>query len=233
VEKTFVNLGEGRIEGLQVGKVRHLVASKEPAVDFRHAHWTSGIFKTAVADAVHVKKDGLSGDEQADLENHGGPDNVVRAYDAAHYPAWRERLGMPELGYGGFGENFTVRGVGLTDDVVCIGDVWEVGEGEGAVLLQVTQARQPCYKLARRLGQPHIVKMVHENSWGGWYLRVLREGMVEAGMGIRVVERRHVEWTVARAVQVMYARKREPGEAAELARVAELSARWKRELISA
>jgi MOSC domain-containing protein YiiM len=52
-------------------------------------------------------------------------------------------------------------------------------------------------------------------------------------MGIRVVERRHVEWTVARAVQVMYARKREPGEAAELARVAELSARWKRELISA
>jgi len=196
-------------------------------VDFRTAAWSSGIFKSAVSGSVAIMRGGVVGDEQADLENHGGPDNVVLAYDAEHYPVWRETLGMPGLEYGNFGENFTVRG--FSDESVCIGDVWRVGE----VLLQVTQARQPCYKLARRLEQPHIVKMVRENSWGGWYLRVLREGEVEAGMEIECVERRHPEWTAAKAVQVMYARKKDLESARNLSKLPELSARWKHELLMA
>lgn len=133
---------------------------------------------------------------------------------------------MAELGNGMFGENFTVRG--FTDETVCIGDVWRVG---GELMLQVTQPRQPCFKLARRLRQPQIVKRVRETGWGGWYLRVLREGVVERGMGIELVERGRVEWTVARAVRVMYERKKEEGAARELAGVGELSVRWKRELV--
>jgi MOSC domain-containing protein YiiM len=179
---------------------------------------------------VQVRTTGLTGDQQADLENHGGPDNVVLAYDARHYPIWRQRLGRDDLAHGAFGENFTVSGEGLTDEEVCIGDIWEVGEGADCVQLQVTQARQPCYKLARRLQEPHIVKMVHETNWGGWYLRVLREGMAESAMRIRLIGRTHPTWTVARAVQVMYARKKDLESARELSQLAELSTRWKREL---
>ena len=194
---------------------------------YPNAIWKSGIFKSPVAGAVSVKPTGILGDEQSDLENHGGPDNVVLAYDAGHYPVWHEVLGE-ELPYGAFGENFTVRG--FTDEEVCIGDVWEVGAAEG-LLLQVTQARQPCSKLARRLRRPEIVKMVMESGWGGWYLRVLREGMAEAGMAIRRVGRVHPEWPVAEAVQVMYARRHEVSRARELAALPELSERWKRELL--
>ncbi len=216
----------GELVSVQVGKIQRLVMPQNVRVDFQHPFWTSGIFKSAVEGKVRVTAKGIEGDEQADPEFHGGPDNVVLAYDAEHYPVWREELGMPELGFGGFGENFTVRG--FSDETVCIGDVWRVGE---ELMLQVTQSRQPCFKLARRLRQQNIVKRVRETSWGGWYLRVLKEGVAESGMGIERVERMHPEWTVTRAVQTMYGRKKDEGAARELAGLAELSERWRRELV--
>ncbi len=219
---------EGELLSIQVGKVQRLCMPANVRVDYRHPFWTSGIIKETAPEPVRVTSGGIAGDAQADLENHGGPDNVVLAYDGGHYPAWRERLGIGDLSYGAFGENFTVRG--FSDDSVCIADVWEVG-GEAGVILQVTQPRQPCFKLARRLLQPHIVKMVHENGWGGWYLRVLREGMARPGMGVRMIERRQPGWTVIKALEAMYGRARDRERAGALAAVPELSVRWKRELL--
>jgi MOSC domain-containing protein YiiM len=219
---------EGELVGLQVGKVQRLCMPPNVRVDYRHPFWTSGILKEAAAGPVQVTTGGVEGDGQADLEHHGGPDNVVLAYDAAHYPVWREKLGIADLSYGAFGENFTV--TGFSDATVCIGDVWEIG-GEGGLLMQVTQPRQPCYKLARRLLQPHIVKMVHETGWGGWYLRVLRPGPAAVGMAVRQMARTHPEWNIVTALEAMYGRRRDRGPAAALAGVEELSVRWKRELL--
>jgi MOSC domain-containing protein YiiM len=218
---------DGELLGVQVGKVRRMVMPDGVRVDYRHPFWTSGIIKEPVSAPLRVTAAGVEGDAQADLGNHGGPDNVVLAYDADHYPLWREKLAIVDLSYGAFGENFTLRG--FSDATVCIGDVWEVG-GEGGLLLQVSQPRQPCYKLARRLQQPHIVKMVHETGWGGWYLRVLREGTAAVGMPIRQVQRLHPEWTVVDALTAMYGRKRDVDKAMALAGVEALSVRWKREL---
>jgi MOSC domain-containing protein YiiM len=215
----------GRLLSIQVGRVTEHAAASATPLDGRPPQWRSAIVKSTVQGPVAVSAGGIDADEQADLKNHGGPDNVVLAYDADHYPLWRTRLNMPALTYGNFGENFTV--AGFSDDTVCIGDVWHVGPD---LILQVTQARQPCYKLARRLKQPEIVKLVRENSWGGWYLRVLQPGAAEAGMDIALAERPHPQWTVARAVQTMYARKVQPARAAELSALPELSARWKCEL---
>jgi MOSC domain-containing protein YiiM len=160
---------------------------------------------------------------------------VVLAYDAGHYPHWQEILHLPEpLPYGSFGENFTLGGDGeFSDDTVCIGDTWQVGaDADTALILQVTQPRQPCYKLARRLQQPHIVKMVRDSAWGGWYLRVLRPGIAQAGMAITRLDHPHPDWPVDRAVECMYARKKSPGDAAMLASLRELSVRWKSELLA-
>jgi MOSC domain-containing protein YiiM len=225
MDKKGDGAGAGRLLSIQSGRVREMA---KPAVweDGREGVWTSGIFKSAVAGPVEVTQAGIVGDQQADLRNHGGPDNVVLAYDGGHYEVWRRELGLAELGHGSFGENFTVEG--FTDAEVCIGDVWVVGE---QLQLQVTQARQPCFKLARRLQRVDIVQRVKANSWGGWYLRVLQPGAAEAGMAIRLVNRRHTPWTVARAVQTMYNRKKDLAAARELAALPELSARWKRELL--
>jgi MOSC domain-containing protein YiiM len=220
------HMNRGRLLSIQMGRVVEHVTPQAAHPDWLPAAWRSGIFKAEFRGPVQVTAGGIEGDAQADLENHGGPDNVVLAYDAEHYPVWRERLAMPELAHGGFGENFTV--VGFSDENVCIGDTWRVGP---ELILQVTQSRQPCYKLARRLRRLEIVGMVRESGWGGWYLRVLRPGTAEAGMEIVLVERRHAEWTVARAVEAMYGRKANPAPARALAELPELSVRWKRELV--
>lgn len=99
---------------------------------------TSGSLKTPVAGPVFLGRTNLDGDGQADLVNHGGPDKAVCAYSADHYDAWRHELGLPELPFGSFGENFTVGG--LADAGVRIGDVWSVGEAT----VQVSQPRRPC-----------------------------------------------------------------------------------------
>ncbi len=133
----------GELVGIQAGKVQRLMMPENVRVDFRDSCWTSAIFKTNVNGPVRVSKDHMEGDEVANHDHHGGPDNVILAYDAEHYPLWREELRMPELAYGAFGENFVV--TGFSDHTVCIGDIWKVGD---ELSLQVTQARQPCYKLA-------------------------------------------------------------------------------------
>jgi len=222
-----MDLQVGKLVSIQTGRVRVMKMPEGVRTDYGNAHWRSGIFKNLVEGPVKVGTYRMEGDEQADHDNHGGVDNVVLAYDVGHYPLWREELGKPEMEYGAFGENFSVEG--FSDENVCIGDIWKVGN---ELRLQVTQARQPCSKLARRLETPLIVKLVRERGWGGWYLRVLNEGVAEAGMGIDLESRVHPEWTVSKAVQVMYRRKEDRAKAAELAALPELSTRWKNELLS-
>lgn len=216
---------QGMVAAVHVGRVQTLEAAAPG--DGRDSRWHSGIYKTRCAGPVPVDRLHIAGDEQADLQHHGGPDHVVLSYAAGHYPQWREDLALPELPYGSFGENLTLEG-DLRDETVCIGDIWRIG----GVLLQVTQPRQPCWKLARRLGKPEIVKLVRDRAWGGWYSRVLQPGALAAGMTVTLVERLHPTWTIAAAARAMYGRKEDPAPAQALAQVPELSARWQRELLT-
>lgn len=182
--------------------------------------WTTGFIKTAVAGPVWLGRTNLTGDGQADLVNHGGPDKAVCVYPAVHYPYWRAELGLA-LECGAFGENFTVAGLAEAD--VCIGDVWSVG----GALVQVSQPRQPCWKLARRWAVKDFALRVQQTGRTGWYFRVLREGLVEAGDPLTLVERPEPGWSVARANEVMHHRKTDFALAAELATVPTLSASWR------
>src|SRR5262245_23305620 len=105
----------------------------------------SGINKSTVNGPIHLNILNLEGDAQADLKNHGGEFRAVLSYAVSHYPAWRAELDRPDLPYGAFGENFTVSD--LTEKNVCLGDIYEIGP---EVIVQVSQPRLPCFKLARR-----------------------------------------------------------------------------------
>jgi MOSC domain-containing protein YiiM len=166
---------------IQVGKPQRLIHERER--DSYPEEWETAIYKYPVQGPVWVGSTNVEGDGQADLRAHGGPDQAVMAYSADHYPEWRATLNLPELSYGAFGENFTISGI--TEETVCFGDVYDIGE----VRVQVTTQRQPCFKLARRLERPEVVRMVVETGRSGWYLRVLKEGTVEAGQPVVLVER--------------------------------------------
>lgn len=186
--------------------------------------WTSGIFKEAVAGPVMLSRTNLAGDRQADLENHGGTDKAVNAYAWEHYPFWQETLGIEKLPSGAFGENFTT--AGLLEDAVCIGDVFQVGEA----VVQISQPRQPCWKLARRWRIKDLALQVQESGRTGWYFRVLEEGAVEAGNALTLIERRYPEWTIAAANDVMHRRTTDLDAARALAACPDLSVSWKRSL---
>jgi MOSC domain-containing protein YiiM len=143
----------------------------------------------------------LEGDEQSDLRVHGGPDKAVYLYPVEHYSFWREELSEPDLPYGAFGENLTTSG--LSEDTVCIGDTLRIGSAE----FVVTQPRMPCFKLQIRFDRADMVKRFAQSGRSGFYLRVVREGEVEAGDEIAFISRDQRRVTVADVVRSILSRR--------------------------
>ena len=135
----------------------------------------TGIYKEPIEGQVMLHTMGLDGDGQADLKAHGGTYKAVYVYSHDHYASWSQELGRDDFSYGQFGENFTVQGMLETD--VLIGSIYRLGD----VLVQVTQPRVPCFKLAHKMGIPTFVKTFMQSERTGFYLRVLEEGNVRAG----------------------------------------------------
>jgi MOSC domain-containing protein YiiM len=205
-----------RILSVQVGHTRQLGAAESSDPMLRA--WNSAIFKEAVEGPVWVSTSRVSGDEQADLRVHGGPDKAVFAYPVEHLRTWAVELGLTKMAGGGFGENLTT--AGLLEDSVCIGDTLRAG----GVLLQVSQPRGPCWKLARRWNQPDLALRVDESGRTGWYYRVLQEGYLQAGDPLQLVERPNPQWTVLHAYFILRAPALFPTKSLELAGLAHLSA---------
>lgn len=163
----------------------------------------SAIHKTPRQGPVAVSMAGLDGDEQGDLRVHGGPDKAVHCFSLAHYGWWRSELaGWPQAGAllawpGAFGENFSLDGP--DEWTVCLGDEWQVGGAR----LQVSQGRQPCWKLSDRFGVPDMARRVQSSLRAGWYLRVLEEGVVRAGDSVWLTARPHPDWPLARLLQAI------------------------------
>lgn len=210
------------ILSLHVGLPREL--GTPGAADPMERPWSSGIHKRPVNDPVRLGRVNLEGDGQADLKNHGGPDKAVCVYPAAHYDHWRRDLGIADFTYGAFGENFTVDG--LVEGDVAIGDIFRVG----TAVVQVSQPRQPCWKLARRWRIKDLALRVQQTGFTGWYFRVLEEGDVERGMPLELLERPYAEWTVARANRIMHEAVSDRAAAAALAACPALSESWRRTL---
>lgn len=159
----------------------------------------SGINKSARIGDVHIHTAGVGDDRQA--ENfHGGGDRAVLQYDPAHYAAWvRDMPQSKELFHiGSFGENLVA--ASMSERNMCVGDKVRVGE----VLLELTQFRQPCFKLNHRFNDKNMSRQTQATGRTGWFYRVLEEGMVKAGDTISVVERPLPEWTISRLQHYVY-----------------------------
>jgi len=203
------------VVSIQVGLPRQLPAeaSGKP--------WTSGIIKRPVSQSIAVDWTNLAGDGQADLVHHGGADKAVLVYPAEHFRQWQSEF--PEVAWdvGSFGENLTT--TGGSEAQVCIGDVFELG----TCRLQVSQPRQPCWKLSRRWGIASLAVRVQQTGRTGWYLRVVQRGRIEAGDVMSLRQRDYPEWTIAAANQVMYGKPRDEHRRRELAACEALSEAWR------
>jgi MOSC domain-containing protein YiiM len=191
----------------------------------RLAEWqgrpvSTGIFKEPVHGPVMMRTLNLDGDRQADLSVHGGAQKAVYVYPGEHYVPWREELPGVELPWGAFGENLTVEG--LLEDEVHIGDRFRIGEAE----VQITQPRMPCFKLGIRFGDPEMVSRFLESRRSGFYLAVLREGRIEAGDPIEILDPDPNHVTVAE-MNRLFLGERDDDAVARALRVEALPEGWK------
>jgi MOSC domain-containing protein YiiM len=167
-------MGEGRsslghVVSVNTGTVETLVLPKGTA--------NSAIVKRPRRGRVSTVGFGLEGDEQADHVAHGGPDQALYAYSLEDYAWWEVELERT-LSPGTFGENLTTFGFDPNDALV--GERWAVG----SALLEVSQPRLPCFKLAARLELPSFVRAFAEQRRPGSYLRIARHGTVASGDAI-------------------------------------------------
>lgn len=142
----------------------------------------TGLWKQPVQGDVNVHDLGLEGDVQADKRFHGGNQKAVYAYAREDISWWEAELGR-ELGPGFFGENLTLSGVDVNGALV--GERWEVG----TAVVEVTEPRTPCWKLATKVGDPGFERRFARANRPGAYLSVVRPGVVRAGDAVRL------EWT--------------------------------------
>ncbi|MNU50686.1 6-N-hydroxylaminopurine resistance protein [compost metagenome] len=189
-------------------------------VQFQQKDVSTGIFKTATDEALHLSFLNLEGDGQGDLVHHGGREKAVCVYPYEHYPFWENELKRP-LEYGALGENLTIKGLLETD--VCIGDVFELGKA----IVQVSQPRQPCYKLTIRHGVPDMLLKVQQTGYTGFYFRVLEEGVVTKDDGLSLLHRHPKEITVSFANRIMHREKDNIEGIKQILEVEELSLNWR------
>ncbi len=180
---------------------------------------TSAIGKRPREGAVQVLEEGLAPDEQADRSVHGGPEMALHLYPLDHHAWWRGEIGDSGLldEPGAFGSNLAV--AGLTEDVVHIGDRFWLG----TALIEISQPRQPCWKIEHRFGHKGMVARIVASGRCGWYFRVIETGDVAAGDSLERVAIGAADWSVARVFRALVAGKASGGELAELAELASLS----------
>ncbi|MEO6248110.1 MAG: MOSC domain-containing protein [Sphingomicrobium sp.] len=194
--------------------------------DFSPDGEASAIAKAVVEDGPRtVHRLGIEGDEQADLNVHGGRDKAIHHYPRDHYLRWRLELGPHPLldQAGAFGENIST--LGWKEEALCIGDRIRMG----TALVEVAQGRQPCWKQGHRFGSNKVVAAMVASGRTGWYYRVIEEGSVAAGDVLELVGRVHPEWSVARVFGLLIGGQHKGEKAAlkELSRLRELADGWR------
>jgi MOSC domain-containing protein YiiM/ferredoxin-NADP reductase len=159
----------------------------------------SAIAKQLLTGPVEIVINGIETDEHS-YEGHGGPDKALLHYCSKHYEEWKKELPASSELFkpGGFGENLLSEEV--DEKTLCIGDRIAIGD----IIVEVSEPRGPCAKLNHRFEVKDMAKRTQTLLRTGWLYRIIKPGIVQAGDMIRLLERPHPEWTVARVMYYLF-----------------------------
>jgi ferredoxin-NADP reductase/MOSC domain-containing protein YiiM len=180
----------------------------------------TGVWKQSVAGPQMVRRLNIDGDGQGDLAGHGGEQRAVLVYQLESYRHWQSELGRDDFVHGQFGENFTVEG--LPDDEVCVGDRYRIGDA----VFEVTQPRVTCYRVGIRMDEPRMPALLVAHGRPGFYMRVITEGVVQAGDEIVKVASGPEAMTVASVDALLYRSTHPREQLARAVRIPALSPGW-------
>ena len=176
-----------KLISISSGKVLPLFGNHHP--DYKSV--ASAIRKNSISNlqnpsTVEITSLGVKGDEQADLSVHGGIEKAIYVYPSEHYDFWnqlltRETKKSTLLQHGAIGENFTIEG--LLEADVFVGDKLLIGD----LQFSVVKLREPCFKFNAAMGYKGASKAMLQSGFSGWYLRVIKTGVLRAGAQITVI----------------------------------------------
>lgn len=183
----------------------------------------SAIAKRPVVGCRWLGPLGLDGDEHGDTVRHGGPEKALHHYPLEHYGYWEALLNCRAntLEMGAFGENLST--IGIDESGVCVGDTWALGKA----VVQISQGRQPCWRLGERFGHPHMARWVQESGRTGWYYRVVEPGFVMPDDVLQLLFRPYPSWTIRRLLRVLYEDHLNHDDLEEMQTLRELSPSWR------
>lgn len=182
---------------------------------------TTSIFKSPLKGSVRVREFNIDGDRQSDLTVHGGRDKAVYAYSFDAFDWWKKTRPELTFEYGAFGENLTLDK--LDEEKTYIGDSFKIGEA----ILQVTQPRQPCFKLGIRFNDSSILKTFMLSKRPGVYYRVLKEGLIQAGDQLELIDRETTKVSVSELFGLMTSAALEKSRLQEILQVKALPDYWR------
>lgn len=166
-------------------KIHHLFKGRPSPLPTNTA-LISAINRTAVHD-LNIFVDHIEGDEVFNKLHHGGLQRVIHYYPLEHYDYWRGQYPETPFLPGSMGEN--VSALGLTEQNVCIGDVYQIGE----VLCSVTEPRKPCATINHQYKINSLARSVQETARTGWFFKVINPGKIQVGDQILLKDRPYPE----------------------------------------
>lgn len=165
---------------------------------------TTGIFKNPIDEPIYLGEEDVVGDTVIDRKYHGGKDKACYIFSSDLYPEWQARYPYLEWSYGMFGENITVEG--LDESKIKIGDIYQIGTAR----VQVSEPRQPCFKLNIRFNSKEAIKIFVNGNRSGCYLRVLESGSVENGDELILLESNPESLTVEEVFKLIFNKNKNP-----------------------
>ncbi|RKN78125.1 MOSC domain-containing protein [Ulvibacterium marinum] len=164
----------------------------------------TGIFKYPVSEPLFLEKESVAQDTISNRKVHGGVHKACYLFSMDQYPYWKGLYPHLEWNWGMFGENLTIEG--LDETQIRIGDIFRIG----TALVQVSQSREPCYKLGVRFGNQDILRQFIDHGYSGAYVRILEEGQVRTGDILQLEQASENPLTVKQFFNFLFERKKNP-----------------------
>lgn len=182
----------------------------------------TGIGKQPVAGPVTLGPGGLEGDESAYRSRKEG-DTALHGFASESYTALEASLGRA-IPRPSFGENLLFEA--YTDAEARIGDLLSIG----TALVMVNQPVPRCSWPGVLTGVKALGPLAMKAGTPGWYMQVVRPGVIMAGDGVTLVERGDAAWTVARLNSLLLDKRPDPALLADALAHPALAERFKKEL---
>ena len=205
---------------LSTGRVLAInIAPQSEAQNWTESGNRTGINKKPVHGLIQFGDDHIEGDNVVDRVHHGGYHKAVYAYALEDAVWWEDQIGR-EISPGQFGENLTTEGIDVTNAI--IGEQWRIGD----LLLEVSEPRIPCRVFAGFWDRPQLIKEFTEANRSGAYLRIIEEGMIEAGSKIEVTFRPDHGISIADVFAAKSGSREKIAEIAQLTELSEAYQQW-------